>query len=200
MPHPPHQGGKFKFPNGRLLKIGILACMALLAEGVMMDWSAVYSRTVSGAATWLAPIAYGVFSCCMAAGRLSGDYLIGRFGPAKILRFGGALTTAGLVVIVGIHEWPATFFGLALAGFGLANLVPILLSAGGRAHEGGVGQGVAAISMMGYFGFLVGPPLIGGISHFVGLPGAFVVVILFSAFIAFRGNFLLGAPSNTIDS
>lgn len=197
---PAASGGKFKVPSGRLLKIGILACMALFAEGVMMDWSAVYSSTVSGAATWLAPIAYGVFSCCMAAGRLSGDYLIGRFGPASILRLGGILTTTGLVVIVGIHEWPATFFGLALAGFGLANLVPILLGAGGRAHEGGVGRGVAAISMMGYFGFLVGPPLIGGISHFVGLPGAFVVVILFSAFIAVRGNLLLGAPSTTTDT
>lgn len=197
---PSKTGGKFKFPSGRLLKIGILACMALFAEGVMMDWSAVYCSTVAGAAPWLAPIAYGVFSCCMAAGRLSGDYLIGRFGPSTILKVGGILTTAGLVVIVGIHEWPATFFGLALAGFGLANLVPILLGAGGRAHEGGVGQGVAAISMMGYFGFLVGPPLIGGISHFIGLPGAFTVVILFSAFIVFRGNFLLGAPSTTTDS
>lgn len=193
-------GGKFKFPSGKLLKIGVLACMALFAEGVMMDWSAVYSRTVAGAAPWLAPIAYGIFSCCMAAGRLSGDYLIGRHGPSKILRLGGVLTTIGLVVIVRIHEWPATFFGLALAGFGLANLVPILLGAGGRAHEGGVGQGVATISMMGYFGFLVGPPLIGGISHFIGLPGAFTVVILFSAFIAFRGNILLGASSSTTHS
>jgi MFS family permease len=197
---PTTSGGKFKFPNGRLLKIGILASMALFAEGVMMDWSAVYSSTVSGAAAWLAPIAYGVFSCCMAAGRLSGDYLIERFGPSKILRLGGILTTAGLVVIIGIHEWPATFFGLALAGFGLANLVPILLGAGGRAHEGGVGQGVAAISMMGYFGFLVGPPLIGGVSHFIGLPGAFVIVILLSALIAIRGNSLLRAPSTTADS
>ncbi|GAA5123117.1 MFS transporter [Luteolibacter yonseiensis] len=197
---PSKTGGGFKFPNGKLLKIGILACMALFTEGVMMDWSAVYSSTVSGAAPWLAPIAYGIFSCCMAAGRLSGDHLIGRHGPLKILKTGGWLTTAGLVVIIGIHEWPATFFGLALAGFGLANLVPILLGAGGRAHEGGVGQGVAAISMMGYFGFLAGPPLIGGISHFIGLPGAFVVVILFSAFIALRGNLLLGAPPTTTES
>ncbi|MES2440334.1 MAG: MFS transporter [Verrucomicrobiota bacterium] len=191
--------GGFKLPSGRLLRIGILASMALFAEGVMMDWSAVYSSSVSGAAPWLAPIAYGVFSCCMAAGRLSGDYLIGRFGPPNILRLGGILTTAGLVVIVGIHQWPATFFGLALAGFGLANLVPILFGAGGRAHEGGVGKGVATISMMGYFGFLAGPPLIGGASHFIGLPGAFMIVILFSAFIALRGNSLLEHPSSPTD-
>lgn len=183
---------KFTLPNGKLLRIGILASMALFAEGVMMDWSAVYSSSVSGATTWIAPIAYGVFSCCMAGGRLTGDYLIGRFGPEAILRLSGIFTTIGLVIIVGIHLWPVTFIGLALAGFGLANLVPILFGAGGRAHPDSVGKGVATVSMMGYFGFLVGPPLIGGVSHFVGLPTAFAIVILFSAFIAFQGNRLLG--------
>lgn len=136
----------------------------------------------------------------MAAGRLSGDYLIGCFGPPNLLRLGGILTTAGLVVIVGVHQWPATFIGLALAGFGLANLVPILFGAAGRAHEGGVGKGVATISMMSYFGFLAGPPLIGGVSHFIGLPGAFLIVVLFSAFIAIRGNILLEHPSSPTDS
>ena len=185
-------GSSFKLPNGKLLRIGILACMALFAEGVMMDWSAVYSRSVAGAAPWLAPIAYGVYSCCMAGGRLAGDHLVNRFGPAAILRLSGILTTVGLLIIVAIHQWPATFLGLAFAGFGLANLVPILFGAGGRAHEGGVGKGVATVSMMGYFGFLAGPPLIGGLSHFIGLPGAFLLVVVFSSFIAFFGNRLLG--------
>lgn len=184
--------GGFKFPNGKLLRIGLLAGMALFAEGVMIDWSAVYSRSVAGAAPWLAPIAYGVFSCCMGGGRLSGDYLIARFGPPAILRLSGILTTIGLIIIVSIHYWPATFIGLAFAGFGISNLVPILFGAGGRAHEGGVGKGIATVSMLGYFGFLAGPPLIGGLSHFIGLPGAFMLVVLFSAFITFFGNRLLG--------
>lgn len=197
-----HSGkaNRFEMPSGRLLRIGILASMALFAEGVMMDWSAVYSRTVSGAAPWLAPIAYGVFSCCMAGGRLTGDYLISRFGTTSILRISGILTTLGLIIIVSIHHWPATFVGLAFAGFGIANLVPILFGAGGRAHEGGVGKGIATVSMMGYFGFLAGPPIIGGISHFVGLPAAFSIVVIFSAFIAFGGNRLLGHPNPSSES
>lgn len=181
----------FKLPSGRLLRIGILAAMALFAEGVMMDWSAVYSRSVAGAAEWLAPIAYGVFCCCMAAGRLSGDALVARFGSTAVLRLSGLSTTLGLVVIISIHQWPATFLGLAFAGIGLANMVPILFGAGGRAHEGGVGKGIATVSIMGYFGFLAGPPVIGGASHFIGLPGAFALVLLFSAFIVVRGRSFL---------
>jgi MFS family permease len=182
----------FQLPNGRLLRIGILASMALFAEGVMMDWSAVYSRTVAGAAPWLAPMAYGVYSCCMAVGRLAGDWLVSHCGPAAILRSSGILTSIGLGIMVSIHHWLATFGGLACIGFGLANLVPILLSAGGRSHPDGVGRGVATVSMMGYLGFLVGPPVIGGIGQLVGLPSAFLLVIAFSSFIALCGTRLLG--------
>ncbi len=183
---------KFRFPDGKLLRIGIVTFMVLFAEGVMMDWSVVYARTISGAEAWLAPVAYGVFSGCMALGRLFGGALISRLGPSGMLTVGGIFTTAGLAVVTGIHHWPATFVGLALAGFGLANLVPILFGAGGRAHEGGAGNGIATVSIMGYFGFLIGPPLIGGISHQAGLPAAFALVVAFAFFIAAFGNRFLG--------
>jgi len=191
---------RFQFPDGKLLRIGIVTFLALFAEGVMMDWSVVYTRTVSGAAPWLAPIAYGIFSGCMAGGRVIGSQLIGRLGPARVLALGGAFTAAGLVVMVAIHQWPATFAGLALAGFGLSNIVPILFGAGGRAHEGGAGNGIATVSIMGYFGFLIGPPLIGGISHQAGLPGAFAIVVAFALFIALFGNRFLGTDAATSES
>jgi len=189
----------FRFPDGKLLRIGIVTFMALFAEGVMMDWSVVYTRTVSGAAPWLAPIAYGIFSGCMAGGRLVGSQVIGRLGPARVLALGGVLLTAGLVLMVSIHQWPTIFAGLALAGFGLSNIVPILFGAGGRAHEGGAGNGIATVSIMGYFGFLIGPPLIGGISHQAGLPGAFTLVVAFGLFIACCNRFL-GNISTTAKS
>ena len=190
----------FQWPSGKLLRIGIVTFMALFAEGVMMDWSVVYTRTVSGAEAWMAPLAYGVFSGCMACGRLLGSTFIGALGPARVLTLGGLLTTAGLAIVVGIHQWPATFAGLALAGFGLSNLVPILFGAGGRAHEGGAGNGIATVSIMGYFGFLVGPPLIGGISEHAGLPGAFAVVVAFAFFIVVFGNRFLGKIPGSLKS
>lgn len=191
-PPAPEKSGGFRLPGSRLIRIGLITFLALFAEGVMMDWSVVYTRTVAHADAWLAPFAYGVFSGCMAAGRLFGGPVIGKLGPARVLTLGGTLTAAGLAVIVLLHQWPATFAGLALAGFGLSNLVPILFSAGGRAHEGGAGSGIAIVSTFGYFGFLIGPPLIGGISHHAGLPGAFSLVAAFSIFIALFGNRFLG--------
>ncbi|MDB6076944.1 MAG: Major facilitator superfamily protein [Akkermansiaceae bacterium] len=181
-----------KLPSKVILKIGALCLLVLFAEGVMMDWSSIYSRVVSGAEDWLAPLAFGTFSAAMAIGRLSGDWLQARVEPGKVLRYGALLTGLGMLVVVAIHHWIATFAGLALCGLGLSNQVPILFGAGGRAHHGGVGEGIAAVSMMGYFGFLAGPPAIGGIAHLTSLPAAFSLVILFSAVLAIWGPRTLG--------
>lgn len=175
---PAKKATSFQLPNSRILRIGALAFIALFTEGVMMDWSAVYTKTVAAAPEWLAPIAYGVFSLMMATGRALGDGLTAKYGTLHILRMGGLLNLIGLLIIITCPWWPATFLGLSLAGLGIANLVPVLFGAGGRAHPESVGQGVAAVSMIGYFGFLAGPPLIGFVSHQIGLPGAFATVLL----------------------
>lgn len=186
----------FKLPNGRLLRIGALVFLALFSEGVMMDWSAVYTRTVAGAEEWLAPLAYGVFSLSMAAGRFMGDRVTARHGGLAMLRISGSLTFIGLLLVIVIREWPLTFLGLGFAGLGLANLVPVLVGAGGRVHEESVGQGVALVSLIGYFGFLAGPPAIGILSHWIGLPGAFGVVVAFALILAVMGPGMLRAATH----
>ena len=190
----------FSLPNGRILRIGALAFLALFAEGVMMDWSAVYTRTVAGAEAWLAPLAYGMFSLSMATGRFLGDRVTAHHGGLAVLRVSGLLTFAGLLLIIAVHQWPLTFLGLGFAGLGLANLVPVLLGAGGRAHEESIGQGVAMVSMIGYFGFLAGPPSIGGLSHWIGLPGAFGVVVVFALLLAVWGPGVLARASVNSDA
>lgn len=187
--------GGFSMPDMRLVKIGILAFLVLFAEGVMMDWSSEYAKSVSGAAEWLAPFAFGTFSLSMATGRLLGDWAIARHGGLSVLRGSGVLLFIGLLLVVSVHLWPVTFLGLAFAGLGLANLVPVMLSAAGRAHKQSAAQGVATASVIGYLGFLVGPPVIGGLSHWVGLPGAFVLVILFALLIALPGPAILRSAS-----
>jgi len=173
--------------NAAVLQVGTLAFVALFTEGVMMDWSAVYAVNVAGAATWLAPVAYGAFCCAMAFGRLIGDRLVVRLSAPTLLRISGAMTVGGIGLIASVHFWPVTIAGLLLAGLGLANLVPIFLNAAGSAHPGGAARGVAAVSTIGYVGFLAGPPLIGWWSGSIGLPWAFATVALLASFIAITG-------------
>ena len=187
--------GGFKMPDSRLLRIGALAFLVLFMEGAMMDWSAVYARSVSHAADWLAPFAFGAFSLSMAAGRFLGDRILAKHGGLTVLRVSGILIFIGLLIVVFLPFWPLTFLGLGFAGLGLANMVPVLLVAAGRAHKESVAQGVATASVIGYFGFLIGPPAIGGLSHWVGLPGAFGMILFFALLLALPGPAVLRSAS-----
>lgn len=181
-----------------ILPVGVLAFAALFTEGALMDWGAIYAANVAGAAAWLAPLAYGAFCSAMALGRLMGDRLFLRFGAGKLLRVSGGFAVAGLILVIAVRVWPATFIGLMLAGLGIANLVPIFLKAASRAHPAGAAQGVAAVSSLGYVGFLAGPPLIGWLSAWASLPLAFVVVALLAAFIAVKGPRLANSRGNAL--
>ncbi|WP_367871509.1 MFS transporter [Luteolibacter sp. Populi] len=187
--------GGFTMPDSRLLRIGALAFLVLFMEGAMMDWSAVYARSVAQAADWLAPFAFGAFSLSMATGRFLGDRILAKHGGLTVLRVSGILIFIGLLIVVFLPFWQMTFVGLGFAGLGLANMVPVLLVAGGRAHKGSVAQGVATVSVIGYFGFLVGPPAIGGLSHWVGLPGAFGMILFFALLLALPGPAVLRSAS-----
>jgi MFS family permease len=188
----------FALPSGRLLRLGALAFLALFSEGVLLDWSAVYARTIADVPVAVAPMAFAVFALCMAGGRFLGDVLIARMGPIATLRASGVLMAAGIAVAVFVPEWPAVFAGFALVGFGVANLVPVIFGAAGRVDERGAGPGLATVSTLGYFGFLSGPPVIGLVAAAAGLPVAFASVILFGAIIATLGVAAVSPARNSL--
>jgi len=177
----------FSWPDSKLLRLGGLAFLALFSEGVLLDWSAVYAHSVANVSVAVAPMAFAAFALSMAAGRIVGDLLIARFGPIVVLRVSGALMALGVGVAVLIPTWPAVLMGFATVGFGIANLVPILFGVAGRVHENGAGPGLATVTTLGYFGFLSGPPVIGALAAFAGLPLAFGMVVVFGTIIATLG-------------
>jgi MFS family permease len=177
----------FSWPDSKLLRLGGLAFLALFSEGVLLDWSAVYARNVANMSVAVAPMAFAAFALSMAAGRFGGDLLIARFGPIVVLRVSGALMALGVGVAVLIPAWPAVLIGFATVGFGIANLVPILFGVAGRVHENGAGPGLATVTTLGYFWVSSGPPVVGALASFAGLPLAFGMVVVFGTIIASLG-------------
>jgi MFS family permease len=177
----------FSWPNSKLLRLGGLAFLALFSEGVLLDWSAVYVRNVANVSVAVAPMAFAAFALSMAAGRFAGDRVVARFGPIGVLRFSGGLMALGVGIAVLVPSWSAVLIGFTTVGFGIANLVPILFGAAGRAHHGGAGPGLATVTTLGYLGFLSGPPVIGALAAFAGLPLAFVIVVAFGTIIGTLG-------------
>jgi MFS family permease len=171
---PVPQGRAFRLPSRALMGASVMAALCFACEGSVADWSGVYLNTVVGTDTAWATTGYTAFATTMVAGRLAGDAAVRRFGPARVVRLGGALALAGLGVALAVPDRWAVDAGLMAVGAGLSNVVPIVFSTGGRL--GGT-AGVAMISGMGFAGLLVAPPLIGNTADAFGLRPALTLVL-----------------------
>jgi len=173
----------FVAPPVALLGLGLLAFCALLAEGAMGDWSAVYLRDSLGTPAATAAMGFAAFSLAMALGRLVGDALARRLGGPRLLRVSGSLAAAGLSIALLVGQPGVALLGFGLVGLGVANLIPVLFSAAGRTGAD-AGTAIAAVATTGYLGYLAGPPLIGLAADAAGLPAALGIVCLACALVA----------------
>jgi MFS family permease len=171
-------------PSRTLALLGAIAFCGLLCEGASYDWSAVYLRDSLGSSEGLAVSGYIAFSLTMTGGRLVGDAVRARVGSRLLLGAAAAVAAAGFGTGIALADPVAAVAGFALLGAGLSCLVPIVLSAAGEATGLPAGAAIAAISTVGYLGFIVGPPLIGGLGELLTLPAALGVVVALTGLVA----------------
>ncbi len=180
----PDTGPKLSVPHGALALIGLLAALGLIAEGAMYDWSVLYMEQDLHSRASVAALAYASFSAAMAAARFAGDAVRARLSSVALLRISGALGAAGMAMALLVGHPVVALIGFALVGLGFANVVPVLFSAAARVPGVTAAQGIAAVSSLGYLGFMAGPPLIGFIAETRSLTLGLFVVVLFATVLA----------------
>jgi len=191
-----HEAGpSFALPPRALLLLGFIAFGVLLCEGAIADWGAVYLREGLNSSPAIAATGYAIFSLLMAAGRLTGDGLALRFGPAGVVRGGGALVALGIGLAIGSAVPAIAIVGFGLIGAGLACSFPLILSAAARTPGMAASTGIAAMATAGYTGFLVGPPLIGTLAEAVTLRGALGLLGIVGILVAVLGGVVGRQPS-----
>ncbi|WP_346949524.1 MFS transporter [Dyella sp.] len=166
----------FGMPRGLVLLLGLLCFVSFMAEGSMLDWSAVFLRDFRGFAASSAGVGYACFSIAMALGRLAGDRLVQRVGTVWTVRAGAAIAAAGFALVSMVPWAPAALLGFVLVGIGASNIVPVMFSAAGRLPGTSPAVALATVTMLGYVGLLSGPALIGFLSKISSLPVAMAVV------------------------
>ena len=176
-------GPRFARPDRALLVVGAFAFCVLLSEGAMNDWTAVYLDDELGSGEGLAATGLAAFSLMMGVGRLAGDRLTERLGPVRLARAGAALAALGMALVLATVAPAGAIVGFAAVGFGLAALFPLALRAAAERGES-PGPAVAAVSALGYCGFLAGPPAVGGLAEATELRVGLVVVALLCALAA----------------
>jgi MFS family permease len=176
---------------------GLIAFCALMGEGLMNDWGVLYLNDVAGTSAWTAAAGFAVFSAGMVTGRLAADRVRARVPTERLLRGCVLLAAGGSVLAIAL---PSAWTGLAayaLIGLGLAAVVPVTFSHTARYNPRHPGASIAAVSTVGYVGFLVGPPLIGAIAETVGLHTAMLVFPLLMGTMVFLAP-LLRPPSRSV--
>lgn len=174
----------FMLPRGRVLVIGILCFIMFLAEGAMLDWSALFLTTVRRIDPAYAGLGYAFFAVAMTTGRLTGDRIVGALGPGLVITAGGTCAAVGLLTAVLIPSDAAALLGFLLVGLGASNVVPILFTAAGRQPEMVPSFALAGVTTLGYAGMLAGPALIGLVTEVTSLSlalGAVGVLVLLVA-------------------
>lgn len=173
----------FVKPPRQLVALGIIAFVSLLSEGAASDWSAVYINKPLHASQGVAALGLLAFSVAMVIGRVYGDRLAVRFGPVVLTRIGGLLAAGSLMVALLVGHPVAALAGFAGMGLGLSAVVPTVFRAAGSRSDIAPGIGLASVSLIGYCGYVVGPPLIGSTAKVLGLPIALGIVALAMAVI-----------------
>ncbi len=178
------QGPVFVRPTRALAVLGLIAFCALLNEGAMSDWSAVYLRDNIGTGAGLAAAGFAIFSVTMTAGRLAGDRWAERIGPTSLMRIGGVLSALGLGLSLVFASLPAALLGFACVGAGMSFVFPLTVSAASRSGRMAPGPAIASISTAGYAGLLAGPSSIGLTADLLTLRGALGIVVILSLLVA----------------
>jgi MFS family permease len=168
----------FTKPDRFILIYGLIAFGSMVCEGTMFDWSGVYFQKIVVAPTHLVPIGYLLFMGMMASGRFISDWITHKAGIKIVLIASGIFITSGLLTAVIFPYLITAGFGFMLVGLGVSSVVPLVYSAAGKSKTMSPGAALAAISTIGFIGFLLGPPLIGTIAEYSSLRWSFTLIAI----------------------
>lgn len=170
-------GPIFVMPDSSLIKLGVIAFCSMMCEGAMFDWSTIYFRDIIHPDHALIGAGFACFMGAMASGRLFiADWFANRYGIKRILQVSGSLTAAGLLIAVALPYFFTAIGGFILVGLGVSSVVPMVYSAAGKSKTMAPGVALAAVSTIGFSGFLIAPPVIGFIAGLATLRASFILI------------------------
>jgi MFS family permease len=188
----PHGGSARRAAGLALVTLGVLAACGAFVEDAGASWSALYLRSELAAGAATAGLGFVALQSAMTVGRLTGDRIVDRFGQRRVVQVGGALTAAGMGLALALPSIPSTLVGFALAGLGVATLIPAVYHAADALPGLASGSGLTVINWLLRIGFLLSPPLIGVLADLTSLRVALLTVVL-----AGLGALLLGRALRT---
>jgi MFS family permease len=178
----------FAWPTKGLLLLGLICFCGAMSEGTMADWSSLYYRQIINQPHVVSALGYTAFALFMSIGRFVGDPLIERWGHGIILKGNGVLIAIGMITALVSTIPTLVMIGFALVGLGVSSIFPVVYILASKEKSMLPSAALAAVSSVGFIGFLVGPPIIGFVAQVVGLRLALAIVILLGLLIVMMAS------------
>lgn len=167
-----------KRPDDLLLRVGVISFLGMMTEGCLFDWSGVYFKKVVQTDPSLIALGYVAFMGAMASGRFITDKIAAKYTKVAVIRYSGLLIFVGMTLSVVFATIYTATFGFLLVGLGVASIIPLSYSIAGRSKLYSPSIALALVSTISFFGFLLGPPLIGFIADLFSLKTSFALIAL----------------------
>lgn len=190
--HQQERTKRFIWPDNYVLFLAVLAFIMMLAEGSMLDWSAVFLVEKAGMIERNAGIGFTAFSIAMTISRFGGNIVIQRIGRRWTITAGALVAASGFFLVTLLANPAGSVFGFAMIGLGAANVVPLIFSLASESR-GALGSNISFVSTLGYTGILTGPAVIGFVAHSKGFVVAFSGVACLLTLVALSGS--IAVPS-----
>jgi MFS family permease len=175
------------------LVLGLLGLCAALGEGAANDWGGILIRDTFHAKGFFISLPYVLFCTMMVIGRFSGDRLAVKFGTRNLITFASLIACSGLSLGLIFGGKIGILIAWFLLGTGLSISIPMLFSAAGQIadknYRGKItnAETIAIVSGVSWFGFTVGPPMMGALSDAISLrwsmliPAGLIAILALSA-------------------
>ncbi len=154
---------------------GFFCLLASETEGVVVDWGSLYVASMADSTQAIAALTFGFFSLTTGICRLFCDRLRDAHGDSFIATSGACISTVGGLLIILSSSTVFVLLGFSLLGLGLAPLVPILFSAGGKYPGISTAKASSVIALFNYGGMLFVPPMFGFLVAHTSLSAPFIV-------------------------
>lgn len=170
------QSGSKHWPNLAIVMVGLMCFIVYLAEGAILDWSALFLVDYRGLQASSGGLGYAAFALMITLGRFLGDGLTARLGRMRMIGLGGLLAAGGLLLSLATQHWLLTLLGYGLCGLGCANVSPLLISSLNHQTHMPPHLAVTAATTIGFAGVLAGPAMMGMVAQYSSLAHAFGMV------------------------
>lgn len=166
----------------------LVVLFAFLVEGSMDTWSGLYMREQLGASAGVAALAFIAFSGAIFLGRLFAGKVLFGLGPRTTIIVAGVGSLAGGLLATVTDDLVVVGLAYLVLGFMISAAAPAGFSLTEGIDEDPT-SAIAAVTTVGYTGFIWSPPLLGYVAQTIDLRAAMAVIVVATVGIIVAGLF-----------